>query len=176
MSLSDISVNIIPSRSTPSSFPFFFFNWNKLIYNVVLLSSVQQNKSVIHIHISTLFTILFHIDDYRVLREFSVLHSRSLLVIYFIHAVLWLVAKLSLTLDGLKPIRLFCPWGFSRQEYWSWLPCPPLGDLSKPEIEPRSPTLILYIAVCICISWRTRWVKGKGQKERMYLAECRVPW
>ena len=28
--------------------------------------------------------------------------------------------------------------GFSRQEYWSWLPCPPPGDLSDPEIEPPS--------------------------------------
>ena len=31
--------------------------------------------------------------------------------------------------------------GFSRQEYWSKLPCPPLGDLPNPGIEPRSPTL-----------------------------------
>ena len=31
--------------------------------------------------------------------------------------------------------------GFSRQEYWSGLPCPPLGDLPNPGIEPRSPTL-----------------------------------
>ena len=29
--------------------------------------------------------------------------------------------------------------GFSRQEYWSGLPCPPPGDLSDPEIEPVSP-------------------------------------
>ena len=31
--------------------------------------------------------------------------------------------------------------GFSRHEYWSGLPCPPSGDLPKPGIEPRSPTL-----------------------------------
>ena len=31
--------------------------------------------------------------------------------------------------------------GFSRQEYWNGLPCPPLGDLPDPEIEPGSPTL-----------------------------------
>ena len=37
--------------------------------------------------------------------------------------------------------RLLCPWGFSRQEYWSGLPCPPPGDLPNPGIEPRSPTL-----------------------------------
>ena len=37
--------------------------------------------------------------------------------------------------------RLLCPWGFSRQEYWSGLLCPPPGDLPNPGIEPRSPTL-----------------------------------
>ena len=31
--------------------------------------------------------------------------------------------------------------GFSRQEYWSGLPCPPPGDLPNLEIEPMSPAL-----------------------------------
>ena len=31
--------------------------------------------------------------------------------------------------------------GFSRQEYWSGLPCPPPGDLPDPEIKPVSPSL-----------------------------------
>ena len=30
--------------------------------------------------------------------------------------------------------------GFSRQEYWSGLPCLPPGDLPNPGIEPVSPT------------------------------------
>ena len=30
---------------------------------------------------------------------------------------------------------------FSRQEYWSGLPCPPLGDLPDPGIEPTFPAL-----------------------------------
>ena len=47
----------------------------------------------------------------------------------------------SLRPHGLLPTRLLCPWGFSRQEYWSGLPCPPPGDLPNPGIEPRSPTL-----------------------------------
>ena len=49
-------------------------------------------------------------------------------------------------------VRLFAtPWtvacqaplsvGFSRQEYWSRLPCPPPGDLSNAEIKPGSPAL-----------------------------------
>ena len=29
--------------------------------------------------------------------------------------------------------------GFSRQEYWSGLPCPPPGDLPDPGTEPISP-------------------------------------
>ena len=31
--------------------------------------------------------------------------------------------------------------GFSRQEYWSGLPCPPPGDLPSPGTEPGSPAL-----------------------------------
>ena len=34
--------------------------------------------------------------------------------------------------------RLLCPWGFSRQEYWSGLPFPSPGDLPEPEIKPLS--------------------------------------
>ena len=44
----------------------------------------------------------------------------------------------SLQPHGLQPARLFSPWGFSKQKYWSGLPCPPLGDLLHPGIEPRS--------------------------------------
>ena len=32
------------------------------------------------------------------------------------------------------------PMGFSRQEYWSGLPCPPPGDLPEPGIKPTSLT------------------------------------
>ena len=32
----------------------------------------------------------------------------------------------------------FCAWGFSRQEYWSGLLCPPPGDLPDPGIEHAS--------------------------------------
>ena len=42
---------------------------------------------------------------------------------------------------GPQPARLLCPWGFSRQEYWSGLTNLPPGDLPNPGIEPRSPEL-----------------------------------
>ena len=47
----------------------------------------------------------------------------------------------SLGCHSLQPTRTLCPSGFSRQEYWSGLPCPPPGDLLNPGIELRSPTL-----------------------------------
>ena len=42
-------------------------------------------------------------------------------------AILWTVAH-----------QLPLSMGFSRQEYWSGLPCPSPGDLPKPGIEPAS--------------------------------------
>ena len=44
----------------------------------------------------------------------------------------------SLQPRGLEPARLLHPWGFSRQKYWSGLPCLLPGDLSHPGIEPVS--------------------------------------
>ena len=69
-----------------------------------------------------------------------------LLISLFIDAMsmLCLVAQSCLTLcdpHGWYPKRLLCPWGFSRQEYWSGLPCPPPEDLPNPGIEPSSPAL-----------------------------------
>ena len=57
-------------------------------------------------------------------------------------------------LSQFSHVRLFVtPWtvacqaplsmGFSRQEYWSGLPCPPPGDLPDPGIEP---TTLMYPA------------------------------
>ena len=54
-----------------------------------------------------------------------------------------LVTKLCPTL--VTPWTVACQsplsMGFSRQEYWSGLPCPSPGDLPDPGIEPRSPAL-----------------------------------
>ena len=47
----------------------------------------------------------------------------------------------SLRPRGQQPSRLLCPRGFSRQECWSRLPYPPLGDLPDLGFEPRFPTL-----------------------------------
>ena len=53
-------------------------------------------------------------------------------------------------LSHFRCVQLFAtPWtvahqaplsmGFPRQEYWSGVPCPPLGDLPNPGIKPTSP-------------------------------------
>ena len=58
--------------------------------------------------------------------------------------------------------------GFSRQEYWSGLPCPPPGDLPDPGIKPASiipPTLAgrFFIA-------RTTWEAPVQQEDRTILS------
>ena len=62
-------------------------------------------------------------------------------VLYNIFSGCCSVAKLCLTLlrpHGLQPARLL---RFPRQEYWSGLPFPSLGDLANPGIELVSPAL-----------------------------------
>ena len=49
-------------------------------------------------------------------------------------------SQLFMTLQTIAP-QVPLPMGFSRQEYWAALPCPPPGDLSDPEIKPRCPAL-----------------------------------
>ena len=62
------------------------------------------------------------------------------------HSTPCAVLSRSITSDSLKPhglqsARLFCPWGFSRQEHWSEFSRPPPGDLPNPGIKPRPPAL-----------------------------------
>ena len=62
------------------------------------------------------------------------------------------IASVNISARALSHVRLFVtPWTvtcqaplsieFSRQEYWSGLPCPSPEDLSDPGIEPGSPAL-----------------------------------
>ena len=57
--------------------------------------------------------------------------------------VLCLVVQSCLTLATPWTVTYQAPlsMGFSRQECWSGLPCPPPGYLSNPGIQPRAPTL-----------------------------------
>ena len=53
-----------------------------------------------------------------------------------ISTVLCLVAQSCPTLCDPTDCSLLCPWRFSRQEYWSGLPCPPPGDLPTQGLNP----------------------------------------
>ena len=69
-------------------------------------------------------------------------------------AILWTVAhQASLSM------------GFSRQEYWSGLPCPPPGNLPDPGIEPESlmsPELAGYLGSHIKQYWSLNQL-GRGR-------------
>ena len=54
----------------------------------------------------------------------------------------------SLRPHGLYPHQAPLSMGFSRQEYWTGLPCPPPGDLPNPRIKPRSPVLQILYQLC----------------------------
>ena len=58
----------------------------------------------------------------------------------------------SLWPHGLQSARLLCPWGFSRQEYWSGLPCLPRGNLPNP----RDWTQVSCITGWFFTVWATR--------------------
>ena len=59
--------------------------------------------------------------------------------IYLHLAVYYVLSPILCDPHGLSPAKLLCPFRFSRQEYWSGLPCPLPGDLPNPGFEPRSP-------------------------------------
>ena len=64
-------------------------------------------------------------QDYGVIMRMCVLSHFSHVRLFM---TLWTIARQA-------PLSM----GFSRQEYWSGLPCPPPGDLTAPVIEPGSP-------------------------------------
>ena len=53
------------------------------------------------------------------------------------HAQSFRCVQISVT-PGTVAYQAPLPMGFSRQEYWSGLSCPPPGDLSDPGVKPMS--------------------------------------
>ena len=87
-------------------------------------------------------------------------------------------------LDSVTPWTAACrallSMGFSRQEYWSGLPCLPPGDLPGPGIEPvslTSPALAdssipMHMQKCIWIKERERERERDGGTYRHNCNEC----
>ena len=65
--------------------------------------------------------------------------------------------------------------GFSRQEYWSGLPCPPPGDLPDPEIEHASPVSPTLAGRGTHKTRETgRWRQVKGWIKNLYMLRQKV--
>ena len=66
-------------------------------------------------------------------------HCIYLPILVAVPALSCSVVSDSLPPHRLSSTRLLCPWGFSRQKYWSGLPCPPPRDLPNPGLNPGLP-------------------------------------
>ena len=64
----------------------------------------------------------------------SILKSRDITLLTKVHIVKAMVFPVVWTIVPQAPLST----GFSRQEYWSELPCPSLGNLPNPGMEPAS--------------------------------------
>ena len=73
---------------------------------------------------------------------------------------------------SLSPVQLCDPtdMGFSRQEYWSWLPFPFPEDLPDTGIEPRSPALQADTLTSIGTSYEQKLQSSVGASLLLYLS------
>ena len=78
-------------------------------------------------------------------------HTRACILSCFSHVQLFLTHW---TVACQAPLSM----GFSRQEYWCGLPCPPPGDLPHPGIEPESVTSPALVGLFFTTSttWEAR--------------------
>ena len=87
-----------------------------------------------------------------------------------------LVTKPCLTLCDLRNWAHQTPlsMGFIRQEYWSGLPFPPLGDLPDPGIKPESP--VSCIDRCVLYHWATKETHLKIQFSSVQFSSATQSW
>ena len=78
-----------------------------------------------------------------------------------------------LTLGDLMDCSPPLSMGFSRQEYWSGLPCPPPGDLPNPGIKPES--LISPALAAGFFTTSTTWEAQSAEQKRLKRGNC-VGW
>ena len=103
----------------------------KLKFNFIQL----ERASFVRISWRILWTVLFSLS----VRCFKSPCDHNL---YLSHVCAQSVSHVQLFVTPwIVACRLLGPWAFTRQEYWSGLPCPPPGDLPDSGIEPRSPAL-----------------------------------
>ena len=101
-------------------------------------TTLRSRMELPHLFLFQLYLFLKHSTDL-VFQVFFWLPSKYHLIYIYFRCVVTKVCPILLRPHGLLPARLLCPWGFSRQEYWSGLPFPSPGDLPNPGIESQSP-------------------------------------
>ena len=118
---------------------FIWGNWNSLrVISHPKLQSLEARSEIKIpcICIQVLILCQYSPEQMRLANKLGINHVFNHRAV-FSHSIMFD----SLKLHRVHPARLLCPWGFSRQEYWSGLPCLPPGDLPNPGIEPRYPAL-----------------------------------
>ena len=80
--------------------------------------------------------------------------------------------------DAMEPTRLLCPWGFSRQEYWSRLPYLTSGDppdLGIGRTAPTSPALAGRFFTTVHLG-RCGEERGKSTEQALGLSQLAWPF
>ena len=72
-------------------------------------------------------------------------HLNTICMLFF--PLVWAVLSCSVR-PFPSPPRLLCPWGCSRLEYWSGLPCPPPRDLPNQGSNPASHIADGFFNIC----------------------------
>ena len=114
--------------------------------------------------------ILVHATKNRYYRRFERQH-RWKCVMWFVCVCVCACARVCVCVHAFGHVQLFAtPWtiahqallskGFSRQDYWSGLPCTPPGDLPNPGIKPESPAIPILLADSLLLSHQG---SSKGQ-------------
>ena len=98
----------------PTPLPLLPGFFHSPVFNPTLLSPAAMSSLPLCVCVCVCVFILSHFSHVR------------------FYMTLWTIAHQTIV-DGILPM------GFSRQEHWSRLPCPPSGDLPHAGIEPTSP-------------------------------------
>ena len=106
------SFNISPSNEHSGLIFLLIFIAVELLYDVVLLSSVQQSESAVCIHISPCFWISFPFRPPQSIEqiEFPVLYSRFSLVSCFIHSSEYMSVPISNFIPPFLPLLVSIRW------------------------------------------------------------------
>ena len=111
-------------------------------YMVILL--IHPNQGILHSYQNSCFRL---VEDVRKYQCYIVKQKKDYKVANILFIILYI--KITSVLSHFSHVELFATprtiaqqaplsMGFSKQEYWSALPCPPPGDLPNPGIKPVS--------------------------------------